>query len=77
MKATLNETENKVFDALVSNARFYNEEGCFCYEDVNYNELGLSLQQMKGYLSSLVKKGYIIAISGSYFSHCLRNFETY
>ena len=77
MKETLNEKEKQVFDALVINARSYNEEGCFCYEEVNYHELGLSLQQMKGYLSSLVKKNYIIAISGSYFSHCLRNFENY
>ena len=77
MKETLNEKENKVFDALVRNARYYNEEGCFCYEDVNYNDLGLSLPQMKGYLSSLVQKGYITVITGSYFSHCLRNFESY
>ena len=71
MKATLNEIEQQVYDALIYNARCYDEDGGCCYEDIDYKGMGLTLEQVKGYLSQLCQKGYIQVVNGGYFSHVI------
>jgi hypothetical protein len=53
----------------VANAETYGEDGEFCYDETDYESLGITLEQMKGYLGQLVKKGYITACEGCYFTH--------
>lgn len=53
----------------VANAETYGEDGGFCYDETDYESLGITLGQMKGYLGQLVKKGYITACEGCYFTH--------
>ncbi len=73
MNATLNEIEQRVYDALVSNARSYGENGGCCYEEIDYQSMGLTLGQVKGYLSQLCQKGYIEQVKGCYYSHVIIN----
>lgn len=65
----LTEIENEVYNLCVANAETYGEDGGFCYDETDYESLGITLGQMKGYLGQLVKKGYIIACEGCYFTH--------
>ena len=44
-------------------------KSCFWYDETYYESLGITLEQMKGYLGQLVKKGYITACEGCYFTH--------
>lgn len=74
MKQVLNENEQKVLDACKMNAKEYNEDNCFCFDEVNLYEAGdISFTQFKGYLSQLQQKGYIIKLEDSYFSHKIIN----
>lgn len=75
MKTNLNETEQKVLDLCIENAKSYNEEGAFCYEEIDYKALGLTLNQLKGYLSQLCQKGYIQVLEDCYFSHLVNDFK--
>jgi hypothetical protein len=72
-KINLNEVEKKVYDACIKNANNYGEEGGFCYEEIDLQELGITINQLKGYLSQLVQKKLIWALDDSYFSHQVRN----
>jgi len=74
---TLNDMECKVYQLLVENAMFYNEDGGCCYEEVPYKDLGLTTNQMKGYLSQLEQKGLIQSQDGYYFSHYICNWEVF
>jgi hypothetical protein len=65
----LTEIENEVYNLCVANAETYGEDGGFCYDETDYESLGITLGQMKGYLGQLVKKGYITACEGCYFTH--------
>lgn len=65
----LTDIENKVYNLCVANAETYGEAGGFCYDETDYESLGITLEQMKGYLGQLVKKGYITACEGCYFTH--------
>ena len=56
MKATLNEEEAKVFEAC-KKAEGKEIEGEVWFECIERN--GLSVNQLKGYISSLLKKGYL------------------
>lgn len=60
----LTEIENEVYNLCVANAETYGEDGGFCYDETDYESLGITLGQMKGYLGQLVKKGYITACEG-------------
>ena len=62
----LTDIENEVYNLCVANA---GEDGGFCYDETDYESLGITLEQMKGYLGQLVKKGYITACEGCYFTH--------
>lgn len=73
MKATLNKIEQQVYDALVCNSSSYNENGGCCYDEIDYKDMGLTLEQVKGYLSQLCQKGYIEQVENSYFSHLIIN----
>lgn len=53
----------------IENAMSYGEDGGFCYDEIDYKSLGLSLHQMKGYLGKLVQKGYLLVCEDCYFSH--------
>lgn len=65
----LTEIENEVYNLCVANAETYGEDGGFYYDETDYESLGITLGQMKGYLGQLVKKGYITACEGCYFTH--------
>lgn len=65
----LTEIEKEVYNLCVANAETYGEDGRFCYDETDYESLGITLGQMKGYLGQLVKKGYITACEGCYFTH--------
>lgn len=67
-RETLNQMELAVYNLCLSHAN-EEEEGGFCYEETGYQNLGLSLKQMKGYLSQLCQKGYIFKAYDCYFSH--------
>lgn len=60
----LTDIENEVYNLCVANAETYGEDGGFCYDETDYESLGITLEQMKGYLGQLVKKGYITACEG-------------
>ena len=61
--------EKKVYNLCAANAQTYGEDGVFCQDETDYESLGITLEQMKGYLGQLVKKGYITACDGCYFTH--------
>ncbi|MDO4163983.1 MAG: hypothetical protein Q4D56_06310 [Bacteroides sp.] len=65
--------EQQVLDLCIANAEWYGEEGGFCYEETAYNTLGLTLQQLKGYIGQLVKKGYLLTCEDCYFSHVVKS----
>lgn len=69
----LNNVEQAVLDLCKKNADYYGEDGGFCYDETDYQSLGLTTQQMKGYLSQLCQKGYISAVSDCYFTHYISN----
>lgn len=69
MKQPLNEIEQKVLDACITNADEYGEDNGFCFEEVNLDKVNISFNQFKGYLSQLEQKGYIVKLEDSYFSH--------
>jgi len=71
----LNKIEQAVFDLCKKNADMYGEDGGFCYDEIDYQSLGLNNRQMKGYLSQLCQKGYIFAVDECYFSHFIRNYN--
>lgn len=64
----LTEMEAKVYNALVENAKEYGEAGGCCHDEINLKKLGINNRQLKGYLSSLVKKGMLLTIEDGYFT---------
>lgn len=64
----LTEMEAKVYNALVENAKEYNEAGGCCHDEISLKKLGINNRQLKGYLSSLVKKGMLLTIEDGYFT---------
>lgn len=71
-RESLNQVEQAVYDLCKKNADYYGEDGGFCYEETGYESLGLTTNQMKGYLSILQQKGYIAKVEESYFSHVIK-----
>lgn len=71
-RESLNQVEQAVYDLCKQNADYYGEDGGFCYEETEYESLGLTTNQMKGYLSILQQKGYIAKVEESYFSHVIK-----
>jgi len=67
--------ERKIYMLLVENAEGYGENGGCCYEEVPYTRLGLTVAQIKGYLSQLVQKGWIATLEGCYFSHSILDWD--
>lgn len=61
---TLNTEEQEVLKACINNAESYDEDGGFCIDELH---LDMSVQQLRGYLSQLVQKGYIEKEDECYF----------
>lgn len=61
MKAALNTTERQVFEAC-KKAEGKEIENEIWFEHIDRN--GLSKPQLKGYLSQLIEKGYLIKVYG-------------
>jgi len=67
----LTDIEEIIYTLCVENANSYGENGCFCYDETDYKMLGLTDNQIKGYLSQLVGKGYVKVLDDCYFTHRL------
>lgn len=63
----LNNVETKVLNECIRVANQYDENGGLCYNEIDKESIGITLNQLKGYLSQLVTKGYIIPLEDSYF----------
>lgn len=64
MKETLNITEKRVLDACIA-AEGQEFEGEILIENIEYKPLGITLNQLKGYIGQLIKKGYLHTIEYS------------
>lgn len=64
MKVKLNEMESKVLNACLE-AEGQEFEGEILIENIEYKQLGISLNQLKGYIGQLVKKNYLRTIEYS------------
>lgn len=64
----LNETEIRVLNEIQAVADYYGEGGSFSFDDINHDKIGLTENQLKGYISSLKKKDILdIYPKGEYY----------
>lgn len=67
MKQELNEIETKVLQQIKKVAEYYSEDGNFTIDEIDVKPLGITTNQLKGYVGSLSRKGYIEMYGGCYY----------